>query len=201
MTLEDIKLYLPRYLSEESRNALVGALRNFPIPSERFYTTRLADTKIIYQGDGLTDLLFINLPESETKYRNGMVLSNTCDLSPDNKRLFESRMVYAPIVQLSVYRQILEEEHVERKKIEQHLNSIRNHHITQIFFLPAANGILEDSIIFFDRLSNLPSNYIDRETLASRRIFTLSDAGHYLFLFKLSFHFTRMQDKVERGFF
>lgn len=200
MTLEDIKLYLPRYLSEESRNALVDALRNFPIPSERFYTTRLADTKIIYQGDGLTDLLFVNLPEAETKYRNGMVLSNTCDISPDNKRLFESRMVYAPLVRLSVYRQVLEEEHVKREKIEQHLDSIRNHHITQIFFLPGANDILEDSIIFFDRLSNLPSNYIDRETLTSRRIFTLSDAGHYLFLFKLSFHFTRMQDKVDRGF-
>jgi hypothetical protein len=200
MTLEDIKLYLPRYLSEESRNALVDALKNFPIPSERFYTTRLKDTKIIYQGDGLTDLLFINLPESETKYRDGIILSNTCDISPDNKRLFESRMVYAPLVRLSVYRQILEEEGVKKEKIEQHLDSISNHHITQIFFLPGANGILEDSIIFFDRLSNLPSNYIDRETLENRRIFTLSAAGHYLFLFKLSFHFTRMQDKVDRGF-
>lgn len=202
MTLEDIKLYLPRYLSEESRNALVESIRNFPpIPSDKFYTECLETQDTIYQGDGLKELLFVNLPDTEKKEQNGIVLSNTCDISPDNHRLFESRMVYAPIIRLDNYKAILEEEGVTTERIDQHIESIRKQQITQIFFLPELNDSLRESLLFFDRLYNLPSDYVKRDTLKSRRIFTLSNAGHYLLLFKLSFHFTRMQDKVDRDCF
>ena len=34
--------------------------------------------------------------------------------------------------------------------------------------------------------------------LRNHRIFSLSQYGHYLFLFKLSFHFTRMQEGIDR---
>ena len=57
---------------------------------------------------------------------------------------------------------------------------------------------MDDSIVFFDRVCNFPNNKIPRENLKEQRLFTLSDYGSYLFLLKLSIHFTRIQDKVER---
>jgi hypothetical protein len=64
--------------------------------------------------------------------------------------------------------------------------------------LPKIEGKLDDSIVFFDRVCNFPNKLIVRQNLKSRRLFTLSDYGAYLFLFKLSIHFTRIQDKVDR---
>ena len=44
----------------------------------------------------------------------------------------------------------------------------------------------------------MPNTLIERDKINYNRIFTLSDYGAYLFLLKLSIHFTRVQDKVER---
>ena len=200
MTIDDIKLHLPPYLSVSAKNALKTALQYFPvIASKRFYTNSLRDTQIIYQGDGIKDLIAIDLPATETKIRPGLILSNTCDISPDNKRPFQSRMDYVPIVSLATYEAILKESIDDVQKIDAHISSIRSQEITQIFYLPEFENTLPESIVFLDRIQNLPVGFVDRTKLTEQRLFTLSDAGHYLFLFKLSFHFTRMQDKVERG--
>ena len=46
---------------------------------------------------------------------------------------------------------------------------------------------------------SVDNSYISREELNSKRLFSLSDYGFYMLLFKLSVHFSRIQEKVNRG--
>ena len=85
------------------------------------------------------------------------------------------------------------------KKVADHINDIRKQRITNVFFLPGINSILDDSIIQFDRICSCSNDSISRADLKNKRIFTLSNYGFYLFLFKLSLHFTRIQEKVQRN--
>jgi hypothetical protein len=83
--------------------------------------------------------------------------------------------------------------------IEQHISSIRKQYISHVFFLPKGGGLENDSIILFDRVTTLPSNYLSKSEIKGQRLFTLSDFGFYLFLFKLSVHFTRVRENVSRN--
>jgi hypothetical protein len=200
MNLDDIKIYLPKFLSAESDRELFNGLKDFPENiDERLYTTYLHDTKIVYQGDGLNNLLVVNLPKSEIKPVPGIILSNTCDIDLQNERNFPSQIVYAPIFSLAKYRQtLLNNSKKSKEQITDHINAIKKQAITQIFYLPKFEGKLDESIVFLDRVNNMPNTLIERDKITTNRIFTLSDYGAYLFLLKLSIHFTRVQDKVER---
>lgn len=201
MKIEDLKIYLPKFLSAESDQELFAGLKDFPNNIDtRLYTNFLTESEIIYQGDGINDMLVINLPNPEIKPVPSIVLSNTCDINLINKRNFPSQVVYTPIFNLEKYKNSLyKNSQKTREQIDSHIVSLMKQEITQIFYLPKIEGKLDDSIVFFDRVCNFPNKLIDRQNLRSRRLFTLSDYGAYLFLFKLSIHFTRIQDKVDRS--
>lgn len=200
MSIDDIKIYLPKYLSAESEKELFNGLKDFPSNlDERLYTTYLKDSNIIYQGDGIKDMLVVNLPETEIKPAPSIILSNTCDIDMQNKRNFPSQIVYAPIFNLEKYKKsLLNNSTKTQEQINNHINTIKRQEITQIFYLPKFSNELAESIVFLDRVNNFPSNLFKRNNISIKRIFTLSDYGAYLFLLKLSIHFTRIQDKVER---
>lgn len=198
MNLDELKLYLPKYLSTESEKQLFDELKSFPSNiDQRIYTSFLEDEPIIFQGDGLKNLLAINLPSTKIKTVPGIVLSNTCDIDPNNKRNYPSPIVYAPIINFKKYSESLKDK-LTIERVESHLEAIKKQYITQIFYLPPIDSKLDESIVFLDRVHHIDNKYIDRSNLKDSRIFTLSDFGNYLFLFKLSLHFTRIQDKVER---
>jgi len=199
MKQEDISKYLPKYLSSESGNALREALNEFPkLDASRYYTTKLSSTKILYQGDGIKNLLIVNLPSVEFKKKDSVVISNTCDIDLANPRLYESRILYSPIISLKDYERILLEENHSTEKVQAHLESIKKQEITSVFYLPELPSQMEESIIFFDRILNMSNHEIDRTKLSSERKFTLSTFGHYLFLLKLSFHLSRVQEGIDR---
>ena len=129
-----------------------------------------------------------------------MVLSNTCDLDFGNKRhYYQSRLVYAPIFKLSKYKRLLEEKDgLLAVNIEQHINSIKEQRISSIFYLPEFDGVIEESIVFLDRVVNSSIEQISLEDLDEERIFTLSDFGFYVLVFKISVHFSRIRENVER---
>jgi len=198
MNFDDLKIYLPKFLSTESEKKLFDGLKDFPSNiDQRLYTNFLENQPIIFQGDGLQNLLAVNLPSTETKVVTGMVLSNTCDIDPNNKRNFPSQIVYAPIINFRKYADSLKGG-LTKAQVDGHLDAIKKQYITQIFYLPPIEGKLSESIVFLDRIHNISNDFFDRLQLDASRVFTLSDFGNYLFLFKLSLHFTRIQDKVER---
>jgi hypothetical protein len=200
MNLDDFKLYLPKFLSAESDKELFESLKNFPDNIDaRLYTNYLSDTDIIYQGDGLNDMLFVNLPDPDIRPVPSMILSNTCDVDLNNVRNFPSQLVYTPIFNLEKYKEtLIQKSSKTAQQIDSHIKSVKNQEITQIFYLPKVEGRVDESIVFFDRVCNFPNKLIKRDNLKGKRLFTLSDYGAYLFLLKLSIHFTRIQDKVER---
>ncbi len=200
MLSEDIKIYLPKFLSSESSQELFECLKDFPNNiDERLYTSYLKKEDSIFQGDGMKNMLVINLPQPDIKPIPSMILSNTCDISPDNTRLFNTNILYSPIFNLRKYKEkISSDSRKPLQAIEDHITAIKRQEITQIFFLPELKNQIEDSIVFFDRVCNCSNKIIKKENIDAERIFTLSDYGSYLFVLKLSIHFTRIFDKVER---
>ncbi len=198
--IEDIEVYLPKFLSAGSKHALFEGLQQFPDNIDsRMYTNRLANDHILYQGDGLPNLPFLTIPEREAKPANAIVISNSCDIDPENVRFFRSKVVYAPVLKLERYKKMLLGEGFSENEIDAHLKSIRKQQVTQIFFLPAQGGLDQDAFVLLDRLISCDSDFIERNTLPDSRLFSLSDYGHYLFLVKISMHFCRLNAGVDRG--
>jgi len=160
----------------------------------------LNNEHVVFQGDGIKDLIVIELPKTEIKKVNSIILSNTCDIDTENKRNFPSQIIYSPLIPFKNYVTSLKANSSKNgTQLSAHFDAIRKQRITQIFFLPKKNNVIEDSIIFLDRIQNISNDFIDRKSLKTTRLFTLSNYGIYLFLFKISLHFTRIQDKVDRN--
>ena len=205
ISFEEIQKYLPQYLSETSQSLLFEDLNNFPNNlDQRLYSGKLMKGDTIYQGDGIDGLMVINLPDMKTKALPVVIFSNSCDINPENKRYFPSRIVYAPIFQLEKYENMLMHEYVEsgqieRQAINNHIDDIKKERITQILFLPRGCNLKHDSIVFLDRLNNYPVEKLDHAEIKNKKLFSFSNYGHYLFLIKLSIHFTRVRENVDRG--
>lgn len=81
---------------------------------------------------------------------------------------------------------------------EGHLKDLRSQYVTQALYLPKGGGLDYNAIVFFDRAISIPINEESVDLFCKNRLFTLSDYGLYLFLLKLSIHFTRIQEKIDR---
>lgn len=198
---DDIKLYLPKYLSEESTTALFDKLGKFPNNIDNsLYAKPLLGEDNILQGDGMKDFLVVNLPEEKVGKAPVITLSNTCDIDLNNKRAyFPSQIVYATIFNLDKYRnQLIADKIKDEESIKQHLDSIRKQLITQVLYLPIGGSLNYEGIVFLDRINHCDNKAIDRTDIKSSRLFSLSNYGFYLFLIKLSIQFTRVQEQVDR---
>ena len=61
---EDLKIFLPKYLSPDSDENLFKALKEFPKNiDDRLYTSYHQDDPVVFQGDGFKDFLVINFPD------------------------------------------------------------------------------------------------------------------------------------------
>jgi hypothetical protein len=198
---EDIKLYLPKYLSVESNENLFENLKDFPENIDsRIYNTRILEEHTIYQGDGLEGLLVINFPDTRIDKVKSMVLSNTCDININNIRLYPSSICYSPIINLQKFIKKIEiRKTASREKISQFIQSLKKQRITQIFYLPKGGKLKQDSFIFFDKINSCSNTNIKTSELKNIRLFSLSNYGLYLLLYKLSIHFSRIREGVDRG--
>jgi hypothetical protein len=195
----EVKKYLPQYLNAESGKVLFDALQQFPDNIDsRLYETQLSDKFYVFQGDGLTRLPFIFFPDRTIHEGPAMILSNTCDNISRDNRYSPIHLIYAPIIKLSKFVELLRENGIEQDKIDNHISTIKKQYVTQIFYLPAGGGISEESLVFFDKINNC-ENMIEQEHIRDLRIFSLSNYGFYLLLLKISVHFTRIQEKVDRN--
>lgn len=198
---EEIAKYLPRYLTATSEKELFAELKAFPENlDQRFYTTALHDEPALFQGDGLRDLLVINLPDPTIRATNCMIFSNTCDIDPQNKKPIPASLCYARIFRLKEYSEMLQRRRLKQgEALDNHLLALRRQMITQVFYLPSGGKLDAESFVFLDRICHCPSDSVPRDGVSQRRIFTLSNYGAYLFLLKLSIHFTRLTDQVDRS--
>lgn len=198
---EDIKLYLPQYLAEDNLTVLKQQLKAFGEGHDigEYFTSRLKDEPYLFQGDGVKSIM-VNLPNPEIKHDIPvLLLSNTCDMDVNNSRLNQCRIMYAPILNLDKYINALKSNGISYDRIQNHVKEIKNQSISQILYLPTSILYGYDSIVMFDRAISIPLSKENINNLVRSRLFTLSNYGFYLLLLKLSYHFTRIQEKVDRS--
>jgi hypothetical protein len=197
---KNIDLYLPRYLSETTKIGLLESIRQFPDNiDERFYLSRASSAiRTIIQGDGIGAMPFYHFPAQKAYQAPGIVISNSCDINPENERHTPINICYAPIMRLDKYYDQLIKQY-KQAKADNIIYSIRKQEMTQYFYLPKAPTLNYEGIVFFDQITNIPNPPEQHSTMIKNRVFTLSQYGFYLFLFKLSIHFTRMGEGIDRG--
>ena len=195
---EEFRTYLPKYLSAESQERLFKELGQFPANIDsRLYTTKLKDERTVFQGDGLARVWVSNLPDPTVREARVMVLSNTCDTAPENESLMGPRLIYCPIISLPRWEEALRQQ--ARIPSTEFLANIRAQKVSTMFYLPKNNALGEEAIALLDRINNCDLQKLNLDELTGTRLFTLSDYGFYMFLFKLSIHLTRIREGVSRN--
>ena len=197
--LDNIDIYLPQYLSAESYTEIKDELKKFAAcGTADMYTYQLTGYNMIFQGDGISDLPYYDATTEACHHANVLVLSNTCDISQDNTRLNHINICIAPILNLQKYEKMLITKGYKESQIIAHINDIKNQSITHIFYLPRNRNMDYDAIVCLDKICSLDRRKFPDNQVVEKRLFTLSDVGFYLFLLKLSIHFTRIREKIDR---
>ncbi|MDQ3490263.1 MAG: hypothetical protein M3449_04245 [Acidobacteriota bacterium] len=195
---DEIKLYLPKYLSADALEDLFKNLKDFPNINERLYTGILPDEDDLFQGDGLRKMLVINLPNPDVAEGPVMVLSNTCDTSFENPRLICPAVIYCPIVKLSKYLHTLRSASVSEAKLVAREDEIKRQRVSEIFFLPETGGLPEDCVALLSHVNSSDMDYLNPYAVKEKRLFSLSNTGLFFFVFKLGIHFTRIREQIDR---
>ena len=135
MPLDDLRLFLPKYLSADNYSQLISQLRDYPANiDKRMYTTGL-EPNVIYQGDGASNMPVVSVDNLSLGVKNCpcIILSNTCDMDEANTRLFSTTIMYAPIIDMRKYESTLRLKGVSPSKISNHLADIKAQKVTSIF--------------------------------------------------------------------
>jgi hypothetical protein len=101
MTLdaESIKRQIPFYLSSEDKRALVENLWAISKGEDTDYILSNYYNDFqdqMLQGDGWRGLLVYSFETNEVRPIRGIILSNSCDVDPSNKRDLPVRLSFAP---------------------------------------------------------------------------------------------------------
>jgi hypothetical protein len=192
---EQIKLFLPKYLTPSEQRELFQELKSFP-DNRAFYLPPGALVEELLQGDGWKGFVAINFLTLEKKTVSGLILSNSCDIDARNERTLPTSVLFAPLIALARYRQRLIDAGKTDEQADATLRSIRVQHISNLFFLPPGPYGPEESIVLLDDIHAHPLTHF----LASERtlLFRLNQYGFYILLIKLSIHFSRFQEGVKR---
>lgn len=191
---EDIKKYLPQFLSGSSKDDLFSCLADFPENIDhRIYSDIVINFANVLQGDGLDGLLFVKWPSKQFQPVPSMILSNSCDIALENPRVVVPYVCYCPLISYSKYVEKLREKGKDTSDFERDVKAQR---LTSMFYLPKGQCLEEDKIVLLDRMQSCPND--DPIKLKAKKVFSLSNYGFYLFLLKISIHFTRIKDGIDR---
>lgn len=193
-----LKNQIPFYLTDEpARKELIrnlDALNRGVTTGYYISSAREPDTDSMLQGDGWRGFQLFSFDAGEKRSVRGIVLSNSCDISKDNDRPIAPKIVFAPIVRLSAIEARLKDRGLAEGAIADRIAAMKSQSVTNIFFLPAGGPLEQDYVALLDDLHSMPvAAHTD-----SQKLFTLSMAGFYLFAFKLSVHFCRLHENVDR---
>jgi len=195
ITSESIQDQIPYYLTQESKNNLVSALRTFP--DQINYYVNLTSTKIL-QGDSWTSVEVRNFATGERKLVKGILLSNTCDVAPENVHMLAPNLIFSPIIRLNQYLNRLQAAGANSQQLQDKATAIRNQEVTTIFYLPQGAGLEEEYIAILSDVHTVP--YPSFNSISNKqKLSTLSQIGFYLYILKLSMHFCRFQEGVDRS--
>ncbi|MFL1707054.1 hypothetical protein ACHJH3_08630 [Campylobacter sp. MOP7] len=192
---EDIKKYLPQYLSDGAKGALVRSLGEYPNNLNSIF---MEDA---YYNTHKDKILQADVFECKNIYENInakiMVISNSCDNSEENQRFIPINISYIPLIDLGKLKEKLETDKFDKEKIDNFMNAVKKQQITSMFYIPAQNDSNSEMVALFD--SPMSTGLKIFKSKIVKKIYSLSNYGFYIFLFKLSYHFTRIKEGTQRG--
>lgn len=198
--LESLQQQIPYYLTAEDRQVLVDELKAISKGGtvDYFLSPYRDSFKVdMLQGDGWRGFQLFKFDTGERRSVQGIVMSNSCDVEPGNARDIPARLIFAPLVKLAAYEGALRGSGIDAKKVDEKLAAIRAQKTTNMFFLPAGGPLGEDHVVRLDDAHSMPVaahvSAQDRE-----KLFTLTNTGFYMLVLKLSVHFCRLHEKVNR---
>ncbi len=86
---------------------------------------------------------------------------------------------------------------IQSDRVEGQIKSIRKQEKTDIFYLPAS-ATLPECVVMLDDIRPQPLSMFMRKENNRKRLFRLNNFGFYIFLMKLSIHFTRFGENLDR---
>jgi hypothetical protein len=192
--IESLADFVPKYLPEADQEALIVQLRDFE--NRNYYTTKFPTD--LLQGDGWYGFDILNISDGRKDQIKGIMLSNSCDIDAENERALPARIVFAPLVAIGNYVDLLRRAELNQDQIGQKIDSIRKQRITSLFFLPKGGALEDDHIALLDDLHNVPLD-VFRAVEKRSKLFTLSQMGAYLLILKISMHFCRLNENLVRN--
>jgi len=211
--LEFIRTYWPPYLSRPLNEKFFADIESdFPFSTNPYKVYWLSQKPNVFlQGDVVIEIPISLWDADENTYQTyyfpSAILSNTCDISLANRRLEEANTLVAAVFTVHDYVNELRERRISQDRINSFLADLKANKISNLFYLPLLKRdtkvILEESFVRFDLAASLPISIFDiydgNYTPDGDRVITLSNYGFYLFLFKLSIHFSRIREGVFRS--
>ena len=194
LTAESVEKFFPYYLTEERKKGLLEALRDV---SKRRYYAKTDDPEPL-QGDGWQGLEVIRFEDGARARIGGIVLTNSCDLAADNSRISPARLNFSPLLSLDRYLELLRKNGIAGTRIAQHAKDIRDQIINDIFYMPSDGMVGMERIALLSDIHTIPMSAFQADS-GKVRIFSLSEVGFYLFVFKLSVHFCRLHENIDRS--
>ena len=190
---ETIREYLPPYLTNGEKWSLFSQLSKFPEDQNIF--TGWADNDAV-QADIWTGFRLYDWDTGQPREVTAIILSNSCDLSSENRIDPGQRVMFAPLLNLSRYEALLKSVGRSQEQIGAAMGSIRRQENARIFYLPALPGKFPESIALLDNIYSQPLDAFYR--CDGQRLTALNLYGFYVLLIKLSIHFTRIQEGLKR---
>lgn len=196
ITVEAIREQIPSYLAQADKDKLANALEDFPHAFE-YYTNRYPDE--VLQGDGWNSFVVFDYATGNRKPAKGILLTNSCDVAPENTHEFPPNYTFAPIIKLNNYLTRFEGAGLTKQQIDSKVASIKEQRVSNIVYLPSGANLDDDYIALLGHIHTVPQNVFFESRADRQKLFTLSQNGFYLFIFKLSVHFCRLHENVERS--
>lgn len=198
--VESLQQQIPYYLTAKDQQVLVENLKAIAGGGAADYFLNSyhdAFKEEMLQGDGWQGFQLFLFETGERRSVRALVLSNSCDVDPSNPREVPARVIFAPLVRLAAYKALLDASEIDAGRIAAKIESIKTQRTTNVFFLPAGGPLNEDYVVRFDEAQSMPlAAHAKSEERA--KLFTLSNTGFYMLVLKLSIHFCRLQERINR---
>lgn len=209
----DYNTFLPPYLKRPEKNRLTSALEQFKsrenkkeFDSKLYTDFFLPGNRIDHfiQGDLIKEIRNSDWdPKARVFskiYLTSVLLSNSCDISPDNPRDIPKQAIFAPVMDLPGLLATLKEDDHSDEKISQIERRIKDQNYSNLVYLPPNPGDNTEYVVWLDKVFSFPSEelmtYIP--TINAERISSLDKFGLYILLTKLSYHFCRLPESDDR---
>lgn len=193
---DELTLHLPTYLTLPARDALKRAIERHPSASSGPIATVQLFADDLLQGDLVGSAVFFDFLEERTHKSFALLVSNSCDMSQDNRRPTARHVQYCPVLKWARFLELVQSANCfdNEDALNEYLQNVRAQYVTSYFYI-TRQGEPDGYVAALDQIQSAPSS-----VLTGQRHWSLTQFGHYMLLFKLSYHFSRMRENLERRY-